>query len=130
MDNTRERIFGRRFGERATLRQFLRAEQALDVGLGENASLDAVIALHELEVLAPVQAAIVKNKARKEMLHHEIVQDHDAGVLLAEMPDRVMITRVVPHLVKRRVGLVDLAPRWTLPIVMANRRASWGIEFP
>src|SRR6476619_5793357 len=98
MDNDSERVFGCCLGEWATLRQLLRAQQPLHVCLGEDAAFDPLVSLDELEVLAPVQPAIMKNETRKEMLHHQVVQNHDPGMLLAETPDRVVITRVVPHL--------------------------------
>src|SRR5947209_16319609 len=96
----------------------------------QDAAFDSMMPLDQLEIFAPVHPAIVKDQSGKKMLHHQVVQNDDPGMPLAQVPDGVMITRIIAHLVKSRVSLVDLAPGRTLQIVMANRRALRRLAFP
>ena len=66
----------------------------------------------------------MKDETGEKVLQLEIMQNHDARMLLADAPDRMVIARVVAHLIKRDVGVADFAPgRTTSLVVQANRAA-------
>jgi hypothetical protein len=130
MDDDGERVLRRGPGEWTLLPELLGSQQSMQMRFRQDPALGAMVAVDHLEILAPAQSEIVKDQTGEQMLQHEIVQNNDTRMLPADPPDRVVITRIVSHLVKRDVGFVDGAPRRTSRIVMPNGRMRLRLRLP